>query len=73
MDNTLKPYVKVKVFEDPKGERGFEGVGILVHSCDVSLEKAEAHPGLERWGVAFPKGIQIVNRWVSPQHLLKEA
>ncbi len=70
MDNTLKPYVRVKVFGDPKAERGFEGVGVLVHSCHVSEDKAQAHPGLERWGIAFPKGVEIVNRWVSPRHLL---
>jgi len=26
MNYTLKPYVKVKVFEDPQAERGFEGL-----------------------------------------------
>ena len=56
MNDTLKPYVKVKVFEDPKGERGFEGVGILVYPCDVSLGKAQAHPGLGTLGESlFPR------------------
>lgn len=73
MNDILKPYAKVKIFENPQSEEGFEGTAILVHSCSVSPEKAEAHPGLERWGIAFPKGVQVVNRWVSPKHLIKTA
>jgi hypothetical protein len=71
MHYDLKPFGKVKVFEDPQSERGFEGTAILVHPCDVSPEKAETHPGLERWGIAFPKGIAVVNRWISPRHLVQ--
>lgn len=70
MHYDLKPYVKVKVYEDPQSERGYEGEAILVHPCYVSPEKAEKFPGLERWGVALPKGIAIVNRWISPRHLV---
>jgi hypothetical protein len=71
MHYDLKPFVKVKVYEDPHSERGFEGTGILVHPCEVSMDKAEAHPGLERWGIALTKGVAVVNRWVSPRHLVR--
>lgn len=70
MNFDLKPYLKVKVYEDPKSEQGFEGNGILVHPCFVSPERAEKFPGLERWGVALPKEMAIVNRWISPRHLV---